>query len=37
MAEAQVDAMLKAYKGTGRMPSEADFVELHATGNETPF
>ncbi|KAF9466964.1 polyketide synthase [Collybia nuda] len=32
VAEAQADAMVRAYKGTGRHPSEVDFVELHATG-----
>ncbi|KAK0200866.1 putative polyketide synthase [Desarmillaria ectypa] len=32
VADAQADAMLRAFAGTGRDPSEVDFVELHATG-----
>ena len=32
VAEAQADAMERAYKGTGRFPSEVDFVECHGTG-----
>ncbi|KAF9541628.1 ketoacyl-synt-domain-containing protein [Agrocybe pediades] len=32
VAVAQADAMLRAYKGTGRKPEEVDFIELHATG-----
>ncbi|TFK38854.1 polyketide synthase [Crucibulum laeve] len=32
VADAQVDAMERAYSGTGRLPSEVDFIELHATG-----
>ncbi|KIJ55913.1 hypothetical protein M422DRAFT_239075, partial [Sphaerobolus stellatus SS14] len=32
VAEAQINAMERAYEGTGQSPSEADFLELHATG-----
>ncbi|KAK0447900.1 putative polyketide synthase [Desarmillaria tabescens] len=32
VADAQADAMRRAFAGTGRKPSEVDFVELHATG-----
>lgn len=32
VAEAQVDAMERAYEAAGRLPSEADFVECHGTG-----
>ncbi|KAF9016931.1 polyketide synthase [Hymenopellis radicata] len=32
IAESQAAAMLNAYKGIGRSPSEADFVECHVTG-----
>ncbi|KAH7925399.1 polyketide synthase [Leucogyrophana mollusca] len=32
VAEGQADAMRRAYRGTGRLPTEVDFVELHATG-----
>ncbi|KAJ7637908.1 putative polyketide synthase [Mycena polygramma] len=32
VAEAQMDAMHRAYTGTGRQPSEVDYIELHATG-----
>ncbi|KAJ7622843.1 polyketide synthase [Mycena polygramma] len=32
IAESQAAAMLTAYKGIGRSPTEVDFVELHATG-----
>ncbi|KAK0480492.1 putative polyketide synthase [Armillaria luteobubalina] len=32
VADAQADAMRRAFAGTGREPSEVDFVELHATG-----
>ncbi|KAF7351064.1 Polyketide synthase [Mycena sanguinolenta] len=32
IAESQAAAMLAAYKGIGRSPKEADFVECHATG-----
>ncbi|EJD00213.1 polyketide synthase [Fomitiporia mediterranea MF3/22] len=32
VADAQKDAMLRAYSSTGRSPSEVDFIELHATG-----
>ncbi|KAF4618329.1 hypothetical protein D9613_011586 [Agrocybe pediades] len=32
VGNAQADAMLRAYKGTGRRPEEVDFIELHATG-----
>ncbi|KAJ7131944.1 hypothetical protein C8R46DRAFT_1235721 [Mycena filopes] len=32
VAESQVDAMRRAYAGTGRHPSEVDYIELHATG-----
>ncbi|KAK0189611.1 thiolase-like protein [Armillaria mellea] len=32
VADAQADAMRRAFSGTGREPSEVDFVELHATG-----
>lgn len=32
---AQKDAMYRAYRGTGRHPSEVDFVEMHATGQYT--
>ncbi|KAK0216124.1 putative polyketide synthase [Armillaria fumosa] len=32
VADAQADAMRRAFAGTGRDPSEVDFVELHATG-----
>ncbi|KAJ7842961.1 polyketide synthase [Mycena olivaceomarginata] len=32
VADAQATAMLTAYKGIGRSPTEVDFVECHATG-----
>jgi acyl transferase domain-containing protein len=32
IAESQAAAMLHAYKGTGRSPTEVDFVECHSTG-----
>ncbi|KAF7329008.1 Polyketide synthase [Mycena venus] len=32
VAEAQADAMLRAYAGTGRSPAEVDYVEVHGTG-----
>ncbi|KAJ7464985.1 putative polyketide synthase [Mycena galericulata] len=32
VAEAQIDAMHRAYAGTGRLPGEVDYIELHATG-----
>ncbi|KAJ7695179.1 hypothetical protein B0H17DRAFT_1198868 [Mycena rosella] len=32
VAEAQADAMLRAYAGTGRVPADADYVEVHGTG-----
>ncbi|KAH9841048.1 uncharacterized protein C8Q71DRAFT_890608 [Rhodofomes roseus] len=32
VASAQLEAMRRAYIGTGRDPREADYVELHATG-----
>ncbi|KAF8920772.1 polyketide synthase [Mucidula mucida] len=32
IAESQAAAMLTAYKGIGRSPTEVDFVECHATG-----
>ncbi|KIJ30976.1 hypothetical protein M422DRAFT_134899, partial [Sphaerobolus stellatus SS14] len=32
VTEAQINAMERAYEGTGKSPSEADFLELHATG-----
>ncbi|KIJ24179.1 hypothetical protein M422DRAFT_275098 [Sphaerobolus stellatus SS14] len=32
VAEAQINAMERAYERTGKSPSEADFLELHATG-----
>ncbi|KAG2097390.1 hypothetical protein BD769DRAFT_246669 [Suillus cothurnatus] len=32
VANAQRDAMLRAFKQAGRQPHEVDFVELHATG-----
>ncbi|KAF7299452.1 Polyketide synthase [Mycena indigotica] len=32
VASAQIDAMRRAYKDTGRNPTEVDYVELHATG-----
>ncbi|KAH7928982.1 ketoacyl-synt-domain-containing protein [Leucogyrophana mollusca] len=32
VAEAQVNAMRRAYEGTGRDPRDVDYVELHATG-----
>ncbi|KAJ7799753.1 hypothetical protein B0H14DRAFT_3491310 [Mycena olivaceomarginata] len=32
VAEAQADAMLRAYAGTGRSPHEVDYVEVHGTG-----
>ncbi|KIJ34489.1 hypothetical protein M422DRAFT_182118, partial [Sphaerobolus stellatus SS14] len=32
VAEAQINAMERAYEGTGKSPSEADFLKLHATG-----
>ncbi|KAJ7439068.1 putative polyketide synthase [Mycena galericulata] len=32
VAEAQMDAMRRAYAGTGRLPQEVDYMELHATG-----
>ena len=31
-AEAQANAMERAYDGAGRLPSEVDFVECHVTG-----
>ncbi|KAH9934350.1 uncharacterized protein B0H18DRAFT_1188403 [Fomitopsis serialis] len=31
-ATAQLEAMKRAYRGTGRDPREVDYVELHATG-----
>lgn len=40
VAEAQMDAMRRAYRDTGRAPTEADFLELHATGTlfaQCPF
>jgi acyl transferase domain-containing protein len=30
--ESQAAAMLQAFKGTGRSPTEVDFVECHSTG-----
>ncbi|EGO18755.1 hypothetical protein SERLADRAFT_480455, partial [Serpula lacrymans var. lacrymans S7.9] len=32
VANAQMEAMLRAYQGTGKDPRDVDFVELHATG-----
>ncbi|KAF8195303.1 hypothetical protein K438DRAFT_802881 [Mycena galopus ATCC 62051] len=32
IADSQATAMLNAYKGIGRSPTEVDFVECHATG-----
>lgn len=32
VAEAQVNAMERAYEAAGRLPSEVDFVECHGTG-----
>ncbi|KAK0190671.1 hypothetical protein F5146DRAFT_1194907 [Armillaria mellea] len=32
VADTQTEAMRRAFAGTGRHPSEVDFVELHATG-----
>ncbi|KAF7328513.1 hypothetical protein MVEN_02538600 [Mycena venus] len=32
VAEAQMDAMRRAFAGTGRLPQEVDYIELHATG-----
>ncbi|TFY50935.1 hypothetical protein EVJ58_g10823, partial [Rhodofomes roseus] len=32
VASAQIEAMRRAYIGTGRDPREVDYVELHATG-----
>ena len=32
VAEAQANAMERAYKGTGRLPREVDYVEVHGTG-----
>ncbi|KAJ7325468.1 hypothetical protein DFH08DRAFT_787573 [Mycena albidolilacea] len=32
VAGAQMDAMQRAFSGTGRLPSEVDYIELHATG-----
>jgi acyl transferase domain-containing protein/aryl carrier-like protein len=32
VAEAQADAMFRAYKNTGKTPKDADYVEVHATG-----
>ncbi|KAK0461850.1 uncharacterized protein EV420DRAFT_1527612 [Desarmillaria tabescens] len=32
VADSQNEAMRRAFAGTGRHPSEVDFVELHATG-----
>ncbi|KAJ7751452.1 putative polyketide synthase [Mycena metata] len=32
VAEAQKAAMHRAYAGTGRLPQEVDYIELHATG-----
>ncbi|KAJ7046120.1 putative polyketide synthase [Mycena alexandri] len=32
VAEAQKAAMHRAYAGTGRLPKEVDYIELHATG-----
>ncbi|KAL0569047.1 Mycolipanoate synthase [Marasmius crinis-equi] len=32
VAEAQADAMRRAFHGTGRLPAEVDYVEAHATG-----
>ncbi|KAF8161949.1 hypothetical protein K438DRAFT_2070439 [Mycena galopus ATCC 62051] len=32
VAVAQMDAMRRAFAGTGRFPSEVDYIELHATG-----
>ena len=32
VAEAQANAMERAYSATGRHPSEVDYVEVHGTG-----
>ncbi|KAJ7716081.1 hypothetical protein B0H16DRAFT_1476979 [Mycena metata] len=32
VAESQADAMVRAYAGTGRVPAEVDYVEVHGTG-----
>ncbi|TFY52512.1 hypothetical protein EVJ58_g9975, partial [Rhodofomes roseus] len=32
VAEAQANAMERAYKAAGRLPAEVDFVEVHGTG-----
>ncbi|KAH7904616.1 hypothetical protein BJ138DRAFT_1130883 [Hygrophoropsis aurantiaca] len=32
VADAQADAMRRAYRGTGHNPRDVDFVEVHATG-----
>ncbi|KAH7908666.1 polyketide synthase [Hygrophoropsis aurantiaca] len=32
VAEGQADAMRRAYRGTGRTPTDIDYIELHATG-----
>ncbi|PCH38980.1 thiolase-like protein [Wolfiporia cocos MD-104 SS10] len=32
VANAQADAMHRAYRGTGRTPRDVDYIEMHATG-----
>jgi acyl transferase domain-containing protein len=32
IAEAQAAAMIQSYNGIGRLPTEVDYVECHATG-----
>lgn len=37
VAEAQVDAMRRAFSQANRNPSDVDFVELHSTGKRLLF